>query len=193
MRVATDILQTLLAVSVTTMVKLYRASGGVTEYWEAWFTATEVTIHWGKLGDDGESRELPFEPSHPSDIIKREAKPFRAVGYKPRKPHELHSIVIQYRIEGSGTVDNHQKRVHVEELMNERLGWTGLGHCDGGDIGRGQMNVFCHVVDVAIAEKVIVGELKGSGLLNGAIIAERNAVESKVLWPHDFAGTFSVL
>lgn len=176
------------------MIKLYRTSDGLTEYWEAWFTATEVTIHWGRLGEEGETRELPFEPGlHPSDIIKREAKPARAAGFKSRKPGDLHSIVIQYKIEGHGTVTHHEQRVRVEELMNERLGWLGLGHCDGGDMGNGQMNVFCYVVDVAIAEKAIVSELRGSGLLDGAIIAERKAHESKVLWPLDFAGTFSVI
>jgi hypothetical protein len=176
------------------MVKLYRTSGGVTEYWEAWITATDVTIHWGKLGEVGETRELPHEAGlHPSEIIKREAKPLRAAGFKPRKPKELHSIVIQYKVEGRGTGNDHDRRVQVEELMNESLGWSGLGHCDGGDVGSGQMNVFCYVVDSAIAERVIVGDLKEHGLLDGAVIAERKEDEAKILWPHDFAGTFAVL
>ncbi|HTR23325.1 MAG TPA: hypothetical protein VMI10_05030 [Terriglobales bacterium] len=176
------------------MVKLYRTSGGVTEYWEAWITATDVTIHWGKLGDKGEMRELPHEDGlHPSEIVKREAKPIRAAGFKPRKTKELNSVVIQYKIQGRGTVNDHDRRVQVEERMNECLGWTGLGHCDGGDMGSGQMNVFCYVVDAAIAEKVIVSDLDEHGLLDGAVIAERVGDEAKVLWPHDFAGTFAIL
>lgn len=176
------------------MVKLYRTSGGVTEYWEAWFTASEVTIHWGKLGEEGESREIPFEAGlHPSEIIKREAKSPRAAGFKPRKPNELHSIVIQYKVEGRGSVNDHDRRVRVEALMNECLGWSGLGHCDGGDMGSGQMNVFCNVVDAAIAERAIVSDLKKHGLLEGAVIAERKEDDAKVLWPHDFAGPFALL
>jgi predicted DNA-binding WGR domain protein len=176
------------------MVKLYRTSGGVTEYWEAWFTATEVTIHWGKVGEKGQSRELPHEASvHPAEIIKREAKPLRAAGFKPKKANELHSVVIQYEVDGHGTVNEHDRRVRVEELMNECLGWCGLGHCDGGDMGSGQMNVFCYVVDVAVAERVIVSDLKEHGLLDGAVIAERKQDAAKVLWPHDFVGTFAIL
>jgi hypothetical protein len=57
--------------------------------------------------------------------------------------------------------------------MNECLGWSGLGHCDGGDMGSGQMNVFCYVVDAAIAERVIVNDLKEHALLDGAVIAQR--------------------
>ncbi len=177
------------------MLKLYRTSGGVTEYWEAFgITATDVTIHWGKLGELGETRELPHEVGrHPSEIIKREAKPIKAAGYKARKTDVLRSVVIQYKVDGHGIVNDHDRRVRVEELMNECLGWTGLGHCDGGDMGSGQMNVFCYVVDAAIAEPVIVSTLKKHGLLEGAVIAERNENEANVLWPHDFSGTFAVL
>jgi hypothetical protein len=176
------------------MVKLYRAIGGVTEYWEAWTTATDVTIHWGKLGEEGETRELRREAGlSSSEIIKREAKPLRAAGFKPLKAEELRSVVIQYKVEGHGTVNDHDRRVRIEELMNERLGWSGLGHCDGSDMGSGQMNVFCYVVDTVIAGKVIVSDLKKHGLLDGALIAERHDDEAKVLWPQGFSGTFAVL
>jgi hypothetical protein len=46
-----------------------------------------------------------------------------------------------------GSTADLDKRVAVEELMNEGLGWTGLGHCDGGDIGSGTMKIFCYVAD----------------------------------------------
>jgi hypothetical protein len=52
-------------------------------------------------------------------------------------------------------------------------------------MGKGQMNVFCFVVDAAIAKKVIVNDLKEHGLLEGAVIAQRLGEETKVLWPHD--------
>jgi hypothetical protein len=146
------------------------------------------------VGEEGETRELPHEAGlHPSEIIKREAKPLRAAGFKPRKTKELHSVVIQYKVAGRGTVNDHDRRVRVEERMNECLGWSGLGHCDGGDMGSGTMNVFCYVVDAAIAEKVIVKDLKEHALLDGAVIAQRFGDEAKVLWPHDFAGTFAIL
>lgn len=176
------------------MLKLYRTRSGVTEYWEAWITATDVTIHWGNVGEEGETRELPHEAGlHPSEMIKREAKSLRAAGFKPRMTKDLHSIVIQYKVGGHGTVNDRDRRVQVEERMNECLGWSGLGHCDGGDMGSGEMNVFCFVVDAAIAEKVIVNDLKEHGLLDGAVIAQRIGDEAKVLWPHDFAGTFAIL
>jgi hypothetical protein len=176
------------------MLKLYRKSNGVMEYWEAWYSSAEITIHWGQLGKTGRSRELPFEVGvNPDETIKREAKSIRASGFKPLKRGELHQVVIQYKLEGNGRTGDLDKRAEVEELMNECLGWTGLGHCDGGDIGSGEMNIFCFVADTDIAERVIVRELKSKSCLEGALIAERTGNKYKVLWPHDFEGKFSVV
>ncbi|WP_201778926.1 hypothetical protein [Rhodopirellula islandica] len=46
--------------------------------------------------------------------------------------------------------------------MNETLGWTGLGHCDGGSIGSGTMETCCIVVDFEIAKRVIAADLAGT-------------------------------
>jgi hypothetical protein len=176
------------------MLKLYRTTESGTEYWEAWNTATEITLHSGKLGDRGQNRKLPIEPGvHPSDTIKREAKPFRAAGFEPIKQSDLRCVVIQYKVDGHGTTDDLDKRVRIEDLMNECLGWTGLGHCDGGDLGSGTMNVFCYVVDSGIAQRVIADELKSQALVEGAVIAEQFEDDYKVLWPHEFQGEFSIL
>lgn len=44
------------------MLKLYRVTERKKEYWKAWATTTEITIHWGKLGEEGEEREIPIKP-----------------------------------------------------------------------------------------------------------------------------------
>jgi hypothetical protein len=81
------------------MLKLYRKSKVATEYWEAWNSSTEITIHWGKLGEEGERRELPLELGvDPDELIKREAQPIRAAGFKPLKRNELH--LVYYSIQG---------------------------------------------------------------------------------------------
>lgn len=50
--------------------------------------------------------------------------------------------------------------------MDEVLGWTGLGHTDGGSIGSGTMEVGSMVVDFDIARKVIEESLKGTEFEN---------------------------
>ena len=39
------------------------------------------------------------------------------------------------------------------------MGWTGLGHCDGGSIGSGAMEACCFVVDFEIAKRVVAAAL----------------------------------
>ena len=46
--------------------------------------------------------------------------------------------------------------------MDETLGWTGLGHCDGGSIGSDTMEVCCLVVDFDTAAKAIEADLRGT-------------------------------
>jgi hypothetical protein len=46
--------------------------------------------------------------------------------------------------------------------MDETLGWTGLGACDGGSIGGGTMEVCNFVVDFDVAKRVIEEDLAGT-------------------------------
>jgi hypothetical protein len=47
-------------------------------------------------------------------------------------------------------------------LLDEELGWLGLGYCDGGDIGSGEASVYSFVVDYRLAEAVLRESLKSS-------------------------------
>lgn len=81
------------------------------------------------------------------------------------------------------------------DLMNECLGWTGNGHCDGGDIGSGTINIFSYVIDPEIAAKTTIECLREENLLEGAIIAIRENIEQEVeeylvRWPESFKGEF---
>ena len=172
------------------MIKLYKAGDDV-RYWEAWSTDTEVTIHWGIVGDVGETREFQLKPGEsPNTIIEREAKQPKQDGYRKIPASKLQRLVIQYRVNGMGDVDDLDKRVKVEEFMNECLGWKGLGHCDGGDMGSGTMNVFCFVVDAEKAVPHVLEELAARAMIDGVIVAIGEA--TKVVWPKSFKGTFSI-
>lgn len=46
-------------------------------------------------------------------------------------------LLIEYKVEDMGTPDDPEKRTRLQSRMDELLGWTGLGHCDGGSIGTG--------------------------------------------------------
>jgi hypothetical protein len=71
-------------------------------------------------------------------------------------------VIIEYTLDSWGKGTDHDRRIEVEDRMNELLGWTGVGHCDGGSIGSGTMEVCCLVVDVDVAREVIEEDLRGS-------------------------------
>ena len=64
-------------------------------------------------------------------------------------------------INGMGSKDDVEKRHRLEDRLNETLGWTGLGACDGGSIGSGTMETCSFVVDYELAKKVIADDLAG--------------------------------
>ena len=176
------------------MLKLYKKTTHGAQYWEAWDADGEVMVHWGTIGERGQTQSIKVEAGkNPNAIIKCESKRPKREGYKTIPTSKLARIVIQYKIDGKGTTNDLDKRVPVENLMNEGLGWKGLGHCDGGDIGSGTMNVFCFVVDAETAVPHIVEELKTNGALNGAVIAISSKNGDRVAWPETFSGKFSIL
>jgi len=143
------------------VIKLYREVGGVLRYHEAWPTEAGVTEHWGVVGERGETRAHPVDPGRtPSEVIEAILQPAIDDGYAPIDDERMVTVVIEYPIEGMGASDDLDRRHDLEERMDETLGWTGLGHCDGGSIGSGSMEVFCIVIDADIARRTITDDLR---------------------------------
>jgi immunity protein 39 of polymorphic toxin system len=172
------------------LLKLYRLAPGEPRYWETWEEPRGVTIHSGRLGEKGETRRL-FSGDGSRRLVQAEAAQRRAEGYAEVPIQDHATMILQYRINGFGTEADLDKRNRVMNLMDEALGWTGLGHCDGGDIGSGTTNVFCPVVDADLATRVIVEELERRGLLQGLTLAAETDAEISVRWPPDYQGEFS--
>ncbi len=107
-------------------------------------------------------------------------------------------LMIQFAQSDSFDADDDLEfRREVEALADTCLRQANEGHCDGGDIGSGTVNVFCTVGDGQRACDLVVNALESAGL-EGAVIAfvddnEVEDVDPRVLWPKDFAGSFSVL
>src|SRR6266511_2253886 len=146
------------------MVTLYRQAAGCTFYWETWDEEDRIVVHHGMLGDTGEAVRLPMNGAARREVTAM-AEQRRSEGYNEVPEEELARVILQYRIDGFGTVADLERRHQVEDLMNKRLGWTGLGRCDGGDIGSGTMNIWCLVMNPDTAVPVIIRELEQSGYL----------------------------
>ena len=68
-----------------------------------------------------------------------------------------------------------EKRYRLQDQLDEILGWTGLGHCDGGSSGEGTMEACCFVVDFALAKAVIADALKNTEFEDYSRIFDENA------------------
>lgn len=177
------------------MTKLYKNSNGVINYYEAWDNDKEVIVHWGELGQVGEMKTIGVPAGKSAEgVIEEELTVARSQGYKEIDSQGHKTFVIQYKTETWGDEKDLEKRYKVENLVNECLGWTGNGHCDGGQIGSGSMEIFAYVIDPRIACRNLIDKLEANGFLKGSIIAfENDDEEFVVLYPKDFQGEFNML
>lgn len=144
-------------------------------YWEVWQDGKTLVIHHGTVGDIGETEEkklLLFQKAEKlmGELVEEKAND----GYNSLAEDELLELVVQYSYGEHQMEVTLEKRHHVEDLMNECLGWTGNGFCDGGDIGSGTANIVNYVIDVKKATQTILEELKNNNLLEGVSIGYLN-------------------
>lgn len=146
------------------MIKLYRMDSPNPQYWETWEEDSGIfRVHWGELGTVGE-RKLVEGGIFRSGVKTIEAEIAQRIkeGFIAIEPEQHVVLMIEYPIQGMGSAADIEKRHRLEDRMNETLGWTGLGACDGGSIGSGTMEVCCFVVDFERAKAVIEADLRES-------------------------------
>jgi hypothetical protein len=143
------------------VIKLYKMRGGTLHYREAWLDGAKVVEHWGAVGERGETKTHRRGEGDESAILERVLAGARGDGFVEWDEPTI--LLVEYAVDGKlAGPEELERRVAVEDRMNELLGWTGLGHCDGGSSGMGTMEVCCFVVDFAIAKRVIETDLRGT-------------------------------
>ncbi len=160
------------------MIKLYRrTTPGTLEYWETWDKGDGTyVVHTGVVGDRGTSGEISSSLfSAASKKIDKEISARKAEGFDELDPEDEFTLLVEYPVDGFGTEEDLDKRYRLEDRLNETLGWTGLGKCDGGSIGSGTMEVCAYVVDFEIAKAVIEKDLAGTEFANYSRIYDENA------------------
>ncbi|BDI29036.1 hypothetical protein CCAX7_10870 [Capsulimonas corticalis] len=162
------------------MIKLINSTSA---YWEIWNDGSDITVHWGHVGHRGQSKTGQIPSSEIESVMKALAEEQRAEGFRDLTDEDYIDFVIQYCIDGWGTETDLHRRHRIEDLMNEVLGWTGNGHCDGGDIGSGSMTIYCFVLDIEAAHKTVWEELTAREWDAGATLAYSKEDEYVVLHP----------
>lgn len=158
------------------MIKLYKSIDGRLHYWETWELGNgSAMIHWGAVGEKGQTEQIDSGILSSADRKVQKLVDQRFLeGYVEVDEDELCTLLIEYEVEGMGSTEDIDKRHRLEDRMNETLGWTGLGHCDGGSIGSGTMEVCSFVVDFDTAKSVIERDLEGTEFENFTRIYDEN-------------------
>ena len=86
-------------------------------------------------------------------------------GYKDISDQRV-ILIIEYKVDGFGTEKDLDKRYELQDWLNSKLGWTGLGRCDGGSIGSGTMETASFVVNFDLAKKILERDLKETKFAN---------------------------
>jgi len=137
------------------MKKLYKEDDqGNLLYAEYWINPEkQVIIHTGKVGKEGVTEELEFDSEETS--LKYFLDRFEPKGYQAFSKDDKTYLVVQFPMKSlKGNKRDHWLKEKVMEYLNEELGWRGLGHVDGFDMGEMinlpksyALNIFSEVVD----------------------------------------------
>jgi len=157
------------------MIKLYkRLPDGSLAYHEAWTDEREITEHWGRVGTKGESKDHPISKrTKRHEEVARILAPAREDGFREIPDDDHATLLVEFVVGGARS--DLKKRVRLEDRLNELLGWTGLGHCDGGSMGSGTMEACCLVVDFELAKGLIEKDLAGTEFAGFSRIYEEKA------------------
>lgn len=151
------------------LIKTYRRDDeGVLHYREAWKADGGVVVHQGRVGLVGRSRV--HRAPDPKRFGERFLEQAAADGYRPLPDEERSWAVLQCWLFSADLSHPDDDWIMGEghDQLDEYLGWRGLGHLDGNDIGGSapepysdlegpKLNLFCPVVDGPLAVKALRG------------------------------------
>lgn len=180
------------------MVKLYKEVNGTIHYFEIWIDEENTLIsHKGVLGEIGTTQNFSeqdnTESQPPRIAMAKAIKIYKDLGYG--EDFKQIELIVQYplRTKNKQTIINEQAE-EVEACLNNCLGWTGNGHCDGGDLSDEAATFFCYVIDKDIAIETILEALDEESLLFENLkiaYADEKTEEYILIYPNE--GTFDLI
>jgi hypothetical protein len=145
-----------------TQFKTYRKGDTALEYWEAWISDAGVIQHRGVCGQTGTTRSLPVMRSALATLEADKAEALHQ-GFRAIPETRLQTLSLELTANDADPWKRLlSRRNELEDWLNEELGWTGLGHCDGGDMGEGVATAFCLVVSRPLAMALLKSRLPAS-------------------------------
>lgn len=142
------------------MYKLIKRTNDELLYHQVWEEDGVVVEHFGEVGESGERRVHPIPAESDEDqIMEAILRPIATKGFEEVDDEELIRVDVELSRTGNGEKADLEKRHDLEDQLDDLLGETGLGHCDGGEFTAESVVAFCFVVDAAIAGEVVANAL----------------------------------
>lgn len=148
------------------MIRLLKKEEKEWRYWEGWYEEKEqlYVAHFGKVGETGDHYAVLAEhvEGGTHQVLQAWADERKETGYVDVKSADLRLLTIQFpHLQESDT----ESRYAIEYMLDECLGRTGNGHCDGGDDSRQGLALICRVVQMDKAVAEVVQALRERSLL----------------------------
>ena len=143
------------------MIRAYKEVNDDLLYFHIWETdENNAVFYQGVMGNEGELEHVSANSSDElTDKINHKVDELNKAGWSGIDDDEYDTLIIEYKIDGWGTENDLKKRHIIQDRMDQLLGWTGVGWCDGGSIGSGTMEICCIVFDYQLAYDIINEDL----------------------------------
>ncbi|MGO1591546.1 MAG: hypothetical protein ACTHW1_00085 [Ancrocorticia sp.] len=180
-------------------IKTYRRDEeGILHYREAWTDKSSFRTHFGEVGTKGTAKAQTVRGT----ALYRQDKP-TATQYMRMFKEEAHAdgyaeitdedhgwavLQVWTHTPDFSHPDDARLLPEGEEALNDFVGWYGIGHCDGYDVGGTPpaihkldgtvVNYFCKVVDTEISVKVLRIFTRKFGITQKFVIGTREPGEN---------------
>ncbi len=143
------------------MIKLYNHDiQGRLCYHEAWTTDANIVEHWGQVGTVGQTVHHPYRRNgDETAALERILGGAREQGFCEISDEDHRTLVLEYQLDSDDTNAKATKQNNVIGLLDEILGWTGLGRTEGSDADQRKISIYCLVVEFELARQIISEDL----------------------------------
>jgi len=151
-------------------------------FWEAWYEEKEAlyAVHVGTVGEKGGQYSVLSDQAAGNNLqaLQEWINEMKEEGYVEVTKEDLQPLHVQFFHLNAEDVET---RYRIEQILDECLGTTGNGHCDGGDDSRGGLVFICRVLQIDQAVVDVRQALRETSFFEGVCMFTFHADNSCII------------